>query len=998
MRDHSGRSVWNTRPIWHNLHPMGWVVVSLALISACGRLSYAPQPLHIVSPQAGEAYLGGSEVEVRWEYAAHPVTVALSLDGGETFEEVASAEPQVGSVAFTLPPADTANARIRVDAIVDQATTGDFIIDSTPPVITNLALDHAPIVATGFARLLTEVDDLSGPAQARAAESDTLAGATWSSYESPLPYRTSTTGDLRIYVQVMDRVGLISEPSDIALTIDRATPPAIRFLGPPRRTPLVAGGSVALELHVYDEEGPLPSDSVDIEYTADNGSTWNAIATGIGVNFESADPDVPNLVYSFGPVPAELEGVGVTFRAFARDVAGNRAGAISHLVGLASVARIAGGAFDFNEVTAQRTFINGNNSWTPRWWGAVLIRDPFTNRIFFQDANQGVRTIDGTTGIVDSAAFAGETRIRSVSRDDFGNVYGCHEGGIFRWVEGSRSWEMYAEEPCDRVMAWKQERDQLYYFRERKLYRYDPQNGSRWVAFDGTLTSPVRKGGDGGTCYAFHPRDPRTGCAPTHTYLPAVDGSGRLWMFDFCYLNNENPDCRSRVIVFDPSKNTVSIDDDSDGPPRAHGLLYRSSNDSFLGANQAVYDEDPFTGELYGLDYQRRLNRYPASMTFEEDCLEGNYGCSPGYGSPSVEPLEHLAGMDPDFGDGGEPTEAHLVFPTHPMVGHPLGPHRDRIFVPSGLGCCANWAYGLRWFEADGGSAIASYTGARIAFSRGALPQLPDHGFLAVQTQFWPVVTPGGEEQRLVQAERGECMTSPTHGAPASEANWPWRVYWLANYAPLFHSDQYVYASGFRSTGPPTPDSGGHCVGVDDVQIVRFAFDRGTEAAGVIEHVAGARGALPDAPAVASGELARDFAFTGRIRVRENLNAGANGNLFVLDARRVRVIDRQGADPARWRIYDVALIPGEDAITSWALGAGVDARGTRGSLYYASGKKLHRYRLGTNQPTNLEIDVVEELSFAGLERIDIRGVDVLSDGRVVFSDNRYQGAVYLLMN
>jgi tetratricopeptide (TPR) repeat protein len=89
-------------------------------------------------------YKGGSSKPVRWEaegegLAERCVTVEYSLDGGETWKEIAKDQPASCELAWTLPGADTEKTRLRVTAPneagdVGRAVSGrPFTIDSTPP-------------------------------------------------------------------------------------------------------------------------------------------------------------------------------------------------------------------------------------------------------------------------------------------------------------------------------------------------------------------------------------------------------------------------------------------------------------------------------------------------------------------------------------------------------------------------------------------------------------------------------------------------------------------------------------------------------------------------------------------------------------------------------------------------------------------------------------------------------------------------------------------------
>ena len=99
--------------------------------------------VHVRTPAGGDSVASGQGVTVSWisdhVRAITSVDIALSLDGGQTFDTIAANEANDGAFAWTVPDVWTTQARLRVTARDAQGASGfdlndaNFAITGTQP-------------------------------------------------------------------------------------------------------------------------------------------------------------------------------------------------------------------------------------------------------------------------------------------------------------------------------------------------------------------------------------------------------------------------------------------------------------------------------------------------------------------------------------------------------------------------------------------------------------------------------------------------------------------------------------------------------------------------------------------------------------------------------------------------------------------------------------------------------------------------------------------------
>ena len=290
----------------------------------------------VVSPNGGEDWTGGSAHAVMWtmgdaEDATLTVAVELSIDGGVTFMPMFGGALPVGSATYTwaLPSVDTTAALIRV-CVIDSGglsacdtSDGFFTIDSTRPVLiatqpSDGASDIDP--STEIVLTFSEPMNRSETEAAVAVAPAVPATASWDASSTVLTLRpTAPLADGTTYaVTIGCGAEDDSDPSNALAGCPRsfsfssriaASPPVVTIAAPSGGERWTGGTPHAITWTMSDTT--TPGDLVaDLDYSADGGSTWAAITTGL------VRPQGLN-VYTW--IVPSIEATGVAVRVCASD-------------------------------------------------------------------------------------------------------------------------------------------------------------------------------------------------------------------------------------------------------------------------------------------------------------------------------------------------------------------------------------------------------------------------------------------------------------------------------------------------------------------------------------------------------------------------------------------------------------------------------------------------------------------------------------------------------
>ncbi len=850
-------------------------------------------------------------------------------------------------------------------------------LDTTAPIINSVAFQQTSPVGTAFVNLLSNVaDNFDTNLEIQATDGLTTPNpANWIPFQSNLPFTMGITqGTHTIYFYARDDAGNLAS-TNLSIQLDSGTPPQVAFLGPS------AGSAITdpftLSIHVHDNESAMPSNSVQLEYSIDNKQTWNLLSSSLTPHTNSSNMTTETLSYNWSSVPGSVSGKGVIFKITARDAAGNSVQKTSSIYNLSNLRVLAGGVSDANGISARFTMLNTKQIFQGSL--ANLVRNPQTNRIFLGDFNQGLRTIDGATGVIELAPLAGGNPVRTVDRDNFGVVYGCNQNGIFTWNENTEVWDLFLSNPCRTIQAWRNQPGRLYFENSNNLYYYDGSTVTH-VAFNGSPAS-----GTTDDCYSFHPNDAKSSCSGSRWQRFAVHQNGDVYFGDNCPKNGNVSGCNIRYIIYRRATGTLEFQDFPDQKQVFGITYYRYFNNSVSTVAVGIYDEDPLTGDLYYYS-NGQIKQLIANPTF----FTGAHN----WGMPQDDSstVAIIAGVLADSGDTGPAAEAHLNDPGHVLVGHANAPDADNLYVPKGVSCCWSWSGEMRVIDSVT-EIIDSLTSFGVMYSRNPTSSLlfpsTAGGFISTFSRHHHFHD-GGSQQII--GNDSICNISPTDGVAANLANWPRELNWYANYQRgLHHTDGYIYLSGYANT-VFDPDG---CSGTADIFIKRFSYNPATGAVGNVEHVAGVSGAPAGSPILATGQSSQSFHFaaiTGQMK--ENLSATASGEIFVHADERIRIIKRVNpSDPSTWTIHDVTdTISG---LRSFALTTNINSNATSGYIYYVTGdSNIYRYHLGSGVVGDLSDDTVDSLDLGGIDNLSITDIGIRSDGKLVFTDRKANGTIY----
>jgi len=134
------------------------------------RYDHTPPAVTLTSPTGGEEWRGGVVHTITWTAsdatsglrAATPITLSYSTDGGGSWATIAVTN-NVGSYNWTLPPVDSAQCQVRVQAVdqagnVGRTQSANFIIDSTTPTATIMSPATGALVS-GTVNIVGTADD-----------------------------------------------------------------------------------------------------------------------------------------------------------------------------------------------------------------------------------------------------------------------------------------------------------------------------------------------------------------------------------------------------------------------------------------------------------------------------------------------------------------------------------------------------------------------------------------------------------------------------------------------------------------------------------------------------------------------------------------------------------------------------------------------------------------------------------------------------------------------
>ena len=313
----------------------------------------------VTAPNGGEVHPAGSTQTIAWTASdpdgdALTIAVDRSLDGGSSWQAVASGLTNSGSTTWTVPSTATTTARVRVRASDGQLETVDtsdanFTIETVPvgdPVVLTLSNGQAPAGGEVDLTLSLQNDQVVGGLQfdllvdpavvefVSASAATRTAGWTvegsdrgsgrarvlvYSDAAVSLSAGTGAVATLRYRVigaagtstavtfadvVVSDADGrsvAVAPPGNGAIDVLAGgnVPPTVTVVAPNGGESLVAGSTAQIQWTASDADGDALT--IDVEFSPNGGATWQSVASDVA-NSGSRTWTVPSTTTTDGRV------------------------------------------------------------------------------------------------------------------------------------------------------------------------------------------------------------------------------------------------------------------------------------------------------------------------------------------------------------------------------------------------------------------------------------------------------------------------------------------------------------------------------------------------------------------------------------------------------------------------------------------------------------------------------------------------------------------------
>nr|BFD62796.1 hypothetical protein BdHM001_14770 [Bdellovibrio sp. HM001] len=249
--------------------------------------SLAPS-LSLTSLNSG-TYLGGSAQNITWSasdlhLAAKPIKIEYSANDGASWNTIVSDIENTGSYSWVLPFLNSTQVRVRVTAadqvgnVAQAQSAANFSIDSMAPSLPVLSLVSAEYSNSATVNLnLSSCTDIAKILISESLVQPASAASGWQSCVLMPSYVVSGEGRHTLQVWVQDAVGNVSASSvSVNMTLD-TTSPLVSL------TSLNSGsfrGGEEQKITWNASDLNLSATPIKLEYSSDNGSTWNVIVAG----------------------------------------------------------------------------------------------------------------------------------------------------------------------------------------------------------------------------------------------------------------------------------------------------------------------------------------------------------------------------------------------------------------------------------------------------------------------------------------------------------------------------------------------------------------------------------------------------------------------------------------------------------------------------------------------------------------------------------------------
>jgi subtilisin family serine protease len=250
----------------------------------------------VVSPNGGETLATGSSQDITWtatdNIGVTAIDIEYSIDGGVSWNPVATGEANDGTYAWTVPSTATIQALVRVKAYdgagnsgVDASDAVFTIADQSDPDVAVVSPNGGETLATGSSQDITWTATDNIGVTAIDIEYSIDGGVSWNpvatgeANDGTYAWTVPSTATIQALVRVKAYDGAGNsgvDASDAVFTIADETSPTMAVTAPNGGETLATGSSQDITWTATDNIGVT---AIDIEYSIDGGVSWNPVAT-----------------------------------------------------------------------------------------------------------------------------------------------------------------------------------------------------------------------------------------------------------------------------------------------------------------------------------------------------------------------------------------------------------------------------------------------------------------------------------------------------------------------------------------------------------------------------------------------------------------------------------------------------------------------------------------------------------------------------------------------
>lgn len=243
----------------------------------------------LMSLNGGEILQGGSDAMISWTAteinpAGNPISIDYSTDSGSSWNSLAAGVSNSGSYNWTVPAIDSTTIKVRITMIDLAGNTGsvqsstDLIIDSIPPIAPVIVRSSAQYSnSTSVAISVICDSEYAGILFSSSATAPLATDSGWTSCVSTMAFSVpSGDGAKTVYAYSKDSAGNISSSNSVTMTLDQ-TSPMITLTS--FNSGSFKGGTTQTVTWTATDTN-WGSQTIDIQYTEDNGTNWIPLAMG----------------------------------------------------------------------------------------------------------------------------------------------------------------------------------------------------------------------------------------------------------------------------------------------------------------------------------------------------------------------------------------------------------------------------------------------------------------------------------------------------------------------------------------------------------------------------------------------------------------------------------------------------------------------------------------------------------------------------------------------